>query len=96
LSGCADPDKTAAALLATTDTGKAACIGRMRTPFDSLQMPVTYMESSARRIIYTARPQTYADLHMIYAFTWGPAVSHKGIGRLLCDNGKDGDKTYGR
>jgi hypothetical protein len=96
LSGCTDPTKTAAALLATTDTSKAECIGRMRTPFDTLQMSVIYMECGARRLILTAQPQTYADLHMFCAFIWWPAVNDKGTGRLLCDNGKNGDMTYDR
>jgi hypothetical protein len=96
LGGCTDPVKTAAELLATTDTSKAECIGRMRTPFDTLQMSVIYMECGARRIIFTARPQTHADLHMICAFIWWPAVNDKGTGRLLCDNGRNGDMTYDR
>lgn len=96
LSGCVDPNQTAADLLATTDTSKAECIGRMRTPFDTLQMSVIYMDCGARRMIFTARPQTYADLNMICAFTWEPAVNNKGSGRLLCNNGKNGDMTYDR
>lgn len=96
LSGCADPTKTAASLIATADTSKAECIGRMRTPFGTLQMSVIYMECGTRRIIYTARPQTYADPHMICALTWEPAVNNKGSGRLLCDNGRNGDMTYDR
>jgi hypothetical protein len=94
LSGCSSADKRAADLLATTDTRKAECIGRMRTPFDTLQMSVVIIECGTRRIIFTARPQTRADLHMICAFTWQPAVNDKGTGRLLCDNGKNGDMTY--
>ena len=96
LSGCVDPNRTAAELLATTDTSKAECIGRMRTPFDTLQMSVVYMECGTRRMIFTARPQTRADLRMICAFTWEPAVDNKGTGRLLCNNGQNGDMTYDR
>jgi hypothetical protein len=96
LGGCTDPVETAADLLATTDTSKAECIGRMRTPFDTLQMSVVYMECGARRFIFTAHPQTRADLHMICAFIWWPAINDKGTGRLLCDNGKNGDMTYDR
>lgn len=96
LSGCTDPVKTAADLLATTDTSKAECIGRMRTPFDTLQMSVVYMECGTRRIITRAHPQTRADPRMICAFIWWPAVNGKGTGRLLCDNGQNCDMTYDR
>ncbi|MDQ7248667.1 hypothetical protein [Dongia sedimenti] len=37
-----------------------------------------------------------ADPHMICAFIWWPAVNGKGTGRLLCDNGQNGDMTYDR
>jgi len=96
LGGCTDPVKTTTELLATADTSKAECIGRMRTPFDTIQISVVYMDCGERRMLFTAWPQTRADLRMICAFTWGPAVDHKGTGRLLCDNGRNGDMVYDR
>jgi hypothetical protein len=96
VAGCTSTEQRASNLLGTTDTSKAECVGRMLTDFNTIQLSVIRIECGSRHMIFTGWPSTYASLHMICAFTWSAAVDHKGAGRWVCDNGRDGNMTYDR
>jgi hypothetical protein len=96
LNGCTSTEQRASDLLATTDISKAQCVGRMLTQFDVIQVAVVNVECGALHRVMIAWPTNYASLHMTCAFTFDPAVERKGTGRLICDNGRNGNLTYDR
>jgi hypothetical protein len=95
-AACTGSEQRASNLLATADTSKAECVGRMLTDFETIQAAVIRVECGTHHMVFMAYPSTYANLHMICSFTWNAAIAHKGTGRWICDNGQNGDMTYDR